>query len=279
MLLHRKLDQKKWRSLLPELVFALNCSKSSAIKSVPYEVVFGRTPCLPIDVTFGTHEGDQVTDVVSPQDYLEELQFSLSDVFDQVAEKLKLSKLKMQKQYNRNLRVFDYKKGQKVWLKVKHYKTGENRKLTPRRRGPWTVVDKLPNGVNFKIKTIANEEKVVHHDRLYPVRGDEVVELERNPGVADEGRSSEPDPQHRSVQQPPVQPQTTRHPVDVDDESSSSDSSGSHSDYDPLSDDDSSDESNADVELPDAVAHRYPQRVRHRRTIPGGVSWSDIQLD
>ena len=55
---------------------------------VPYEIVFGRTPCLPIDVTFGTHEGDQVTDVVSPQDYLEELEFSLSDVFDQVAEKL-----------------------------------------------------------------------------------------------------------------------------------------------------------------------------------------------
>ena len=41
VLLHRKLDQVKWHQLLPELVFALNCSESSAIKCVPY-VVFGR---------------------------------------------------------------------------------------------------------------------------------------------------------------------------------------------------------------------------------------------
>ena len=73
VLLHRKLDQKKWRHLLPELVFALNCSESSAIKRMPYEVVFGRAPTLPVDVTFNTKPRDQVEDIVTPREYFDEV--------------------------------------------------------------------------------------------------------------------------------------------------------------------------------------------------------------
>ena len=57
----------------------------------------------------------------------------------------------MQKQYNKNVRFNNYKVGDKAWLKVKHYKTGENRKLSPRKTGPWTILEKLPNGVNFRV--------------------------------------------------------------------------------------------------------------------------------
>ena len=64
-----------------------------------------------------------------------------------------------------------------MWLKVKYYKTGENRKLSPRRNGPWTVLSRLPNGVNFRIvNDRTREEKVVHHDRMNPVKGDRVLE-------------------------------------------------------------------------------------------------------
>ena len=75
----------------------------------------------------------------------------------------------MQQHYNKKIRYIDYMVGQKVWLKAKHYKTGENRKLAPRRDGPWTIVEKLPNGVNFRIENSLKERKVVHHDRLVPV--------------------------------------------------------------------------------------------------------------
>ena len=53
-------------------------------------------------------------------------------------------------------------------MKNKHYKSGENRKLAPRRNGPWIVLRKLPNGVNFQIENSRKEQKVVHHDRLLP---------------------------------------------------------------------------------------------------------------
>ena len=56
-------------------------------------------------------------------------------------------------------------------LKVKYYKTGENRKLAPRYSGPWTVLRKLPNGVNFEIyNTNTSAKKIVHHDRPIPFK-------------------------------------------------------------------------------------------------------------
>ena len=76
----------------------------------------------------------------------------------------------MLKQYNQNLRFNDYKPGEKVWLKRRHFKPGENRKLSPRKTGPWTIICKKPNGVNFEIENSKKKRQVVHHDRLAPYR-------------------------------------------------------------------------------------------------------------
>ena len=56
-----------------------------------------------------------------------------------------------------------------MWLKVTHYKTGENRNLAPCRDGPWTIEETLPNGVTFKIVSAHKDYKIVNHDRLIPV--------------------------------------------------------------------------------------------------------------
>ena len=103
----------------------------------------------------------------------------LKDVFYQVIQTLKLNKLKMQQQYDRNLRFVNYAVGQKVWLELKHYKTGKSRKFAPGRDGPWTVFKKLPNGINFKIENLKKERKVVHHDRHLPVVGDGMLTNQR----------------------------------------------------------------------------------------------------
>ena len=79
---------------------------------------------------------------------------------------------KMKKMYDKNAddQPHSYQVGDQVWLKRKCYKTGENRKLSPRRTGPWSIIRKLPNMVNFKIKC-GSEENVVHYHRLSPVKG------------------------------------------------------------------------------------------------------------
>ena len=252
VLLHRSLNQSKWRKLLPELVFALNCSESKAIKCIPYKVVFGRVPILPIDIRFDVNRESRITDVVTAEEYFEESSFVLQDMFDVIIQELELSKLKMMRQYNQNLRFHDYKRGDKVWLKVKYYKTGENRKLAPRREGPWIVSEKLPNGVNFKIaKEKSNETKVVHHDRLSPFRHND------NDDIVQQRRRDESDERDES------------------DTSTESDSDGGthseHSDYEPSSDDSATEDSDVDEE-----PRRYPVRNRVPRNIPGAVPWSAL---
>ena len=252
VLLHRNMHQNKWRQVLPELVFALNCSESSAIKCVPYNVVFGRDPVLPLDLDFGTKRRVPGESVSTPSQYLEEVESVLQSVFDHVITHLKLSKVKMQKQHNRHLKFIDYKGGEKVWLKVKHYKTGENRKLSPRRTGPWTVVSKLPNGVNFRIvNDKSREEKVVHHDRISPFKA-----------------TPTRIPEHREpVRMPEI------------DEDNSSDSDYSSSDYEPNPSDDSSADDDAADDAGVQVEQRYPRRDRERRVLPGTVSWDDVDDD
>lgn len=84
-------------------------------------------------------------------EYNKDRKFALNDVYGTVTTNLQLRKEKMQAQYNKNIHLIDHKPGNKMWLKIKHYRNGEHRKLATRRRGPWTVVQKLPNGVNLKV--------------------------------------------------------------------------------------------------------------------------------
>ena len=241
------------------MVFASNTSESKAIKCTPYKVVFGRDPVLPIDVRFDMGEKKQLYDAVSAKEYSDERQVTMQEMYDTVIEQLKLSKQFMMRQYNKRLRFNDYGEGDKVWLKVKHYKTGENRKLAPRREGPWAVLQKLPNGVNFKIRNeLTNETKVVHHDRLTPVR--EEVEDQRL-----QLRHLQPKSHHGL-------PECSTE-LDTDSDDSTFRGDASHSDYEPGSDDVSSADS-ADFEANDE--RRYPARDRRQREIPGAVPWSAV---
>ena len=139
----------------------------------------GRDARSPIDILLGHDRFNYPRDMNTAAEYAEDRNFALKDVYDAIISNLNLSKEKMQIQYNKNLRFVDHRAGYNVWLKVKYYKTGENRKLAHCRRGPWTVVKKLPNGVNFEIcNDQTKEKKIVHHDRLSPVRESSIEEGE-----------------------------------------------------------------------------------------------------
>ena len=65
-----------------------------------------------------------------------------------------------------------------MWLKTKYYKTGENKKLSPRRISPWTIFDKLPNGLNIRIENDSTRNrKIVRHNRLTPSRSHAAQDL------------------------------------------------------------------------------------------------------
>ena len=127
----------------------------------------------------------------------------------------------MQQQYNTNIRFNDYKSGDNVWLKTKHYKSGESRKLSPRRNSPWQILEKLPNGVNFRIINVqSRQQKIVHHDRLSPLR-------ERESSTHDESVSAMPP-------DPNVRPQQALDAISEWDSDDSSASSDLEPDFEPV---------------------------------------------
>ena len=51
--------EKDWKSHVPALVHAYNCTRNAATGFIPYFLLFGREPRLPVDVEFGFQRGDQ----------------------------------------------------------------------------------------------------------------------------------------------------------------------------------------------------------------------------
>ena len=157
-----------------------------------------------------------------------------------------------------------YKEGQRVWLKTKVYKTGENRKYAPRRSGPWIILKKLPNRVNFTIQNSNQEKKFVHHDRLLPV--------------------IEPDPDLRIRDAPSLSAEEASHCDLVPendfqtDYSSESDSTSEQEDSDLVSGHEDSSDSSADSEPEAELVRNYPRHERRTKQFPGVIPWDSLPL-
>ena len=136
-LIEFQLPQIMWKDILPSIVFALNTSVNASTKCAPYTVIYGRQPRLPIDILLDV-DVKQMS-APNPTEYLKDMKIQIRDILSHVSKNLNISRMSMMRQYNKNVKFFDYQAGDKVWVKRRHYKPGENRKLSPRNTGPWTI--------------------------------------------------------------------------------------------------------------------------------------------
>ena len=131
-------------------------------------------------------------------------------------------------------------------------KSGEN-KLAPKRTGPWTVLKKMPNGVNFEIRSDnSHERKIVHHDKLKTVKVSTYV-----------------------VNEPSKRPESVA-VENIDDNSGDSSSIQTVSN---LSDDDySPSDSDSDISAPELGGRRYLARHRTQRDLADTIPWESIRF-
>ena len=211
-------------------------------------LVYGRKPVFPEDLLLDTVPNDKL-DGNLPSNYVSDMKLKLRIITENVLSQLKVNATHMRINYNKGLVFRDYMPGEKVWLSSKFYKTGESAKCAPRRDGPWTIIEKLNNGVNFRIRNDKSSAlKIVHHDRLKPVFIDDKA-VKCNPQPVNPNRST------------------------MDDIMLSEESESEPDEECPNNTASSSESENEQPDIP----RRYPLRNRTASRYPGVIPWDTLE--
>ena len=146
------------------------------------------------------------------------------------------------------MNVNRYSLHDRAWLLKKLLKSGENRKLSPRRTGPWTIVKLYPNGGNFRIENGAGDSLVVHHNRLTPYKPRLQITSPSplTPDTSMEGSALKEDDTDAEV----AEESGTEESSEVSEES--------------------------DTEESTEAPRRYPLRRRRQRVIPDAIPWDTL---
>lgn len=147
-----------WDLWLDSVVYAYNTSAHESLGMSPYEIVFGRTPRLPLELELGLPLANPMTQT----EYAHTVRNVLKDVHTIARQHLAIAQTRQTKQYNgRNSRWKAFEPGQAVWLKrPKDWKFGR------RWIGPFVVLNRT--GVNYKLQSELGKVKVAHHNNLKP---------------------------------------------------------------------------------------------------------------
>lgn len=157
----------RWPQMLKSLTFAYNCTVHETTGHAPFQLMFGRTPRLPVDMLFD--EVLQDSNVVDYDKYVQCLRRDLQEAI-KAAQSSASKQLKRHADlYNRKVRGAPVEVGDHVLLANK----GERgkRKLADRwENSLYVVTDKNPDIHVYKLRNPANgQEKTVHRNLIMPV--------------------------------------------------------------------------------------------------------------
>ena len=169
-------DHKDWDVYLPLVVFSINTAKQDTTQYSPFQLVYGRSPTLPIDVTL-TFDGFTFTQ--NADDYAQLINTWLLSAREIANARVNAATEQRANNFNATHRHVEYLPGDQVlmWTPPK-LKGGESKaiagklttKLLHQWHGPYKVIEKLSD-VNYRIQLIASprrKNEIVHVRRLKP---------------------------------------------------------------------------------------------------------------
>lgn len=158
-------EETRWDRHISFVTAAYRSSVHEATGMTPNFLMLGREPRMPLDMIF---EESKTNQVCSQEDYVLELKRKLEKAHDIARSKLKKTFQRQQENYDKHVRPFIYKAGDKVLYLQERIGDG---KFTSTYNGPYEVTKKLSD-LSYQIR-MKNEEgkrqyKIVHHNKLKP---------------------------------------------------------------------------------------------------------------
>jgi len=123
-----------WDRNIPAVVFAHNTSINATLKEIPFFLMFGRYPVLPMDLALNLP-----TSSLTADDMLNRLE----KAFSRSRSNLVHTQQDMSHRFNRNRSTHDFKVGDLVLYRIPTRKKGQPDKLQPKARGPYLVTEVL----------------------------------------------------------------------------------------------------------------------------------------
>ena len=158
-------NQKDWDEKLNHLIYAYNTAVHKTTKFSPFQLMFGRTPKIPIDFIDPEVKIDLP---LNPQDYSEKLNITLKQAYSSVRTNNKIRIEKAQLNTKRVLAGCNFNIGDKVWYLNEKKKKNINKSLQNKFIGPYTIISILDNHINYIIKADNKKSKsiTVHRSKL-----------------------------------------------------------------------------------------------------------------
>ena len=165
-------EQKKdWKSHVPALVHAYNCTRNTATGFSPYFLLFGREPRLPVDVEFGFQRGGQ-RGSPGESNYISQLKRRLQFAYRKAKCMAQKQQARHRGLYNLRCRGATLSVGDLVLVKQTAWK-GRHKIQDRWEDREYQVVDQPTPGIPvYTVKSLAGgQAKVLHRNLLLPLQG------------------------------------------------------------------------------------------------------------
>ena len=150
-----------WDEVLAPVLFAYRSAVNSSTGFSPYEMLYGRAPKLPGHLVLGEFLGSRKL----PAAHVTSLQAVLRKEWEMANRHLDAARAKQKKFFDRFTAERRFNVGDLVWLAT----PPRTQKLLPRYHGPFCVVKRFDNNVNYRIRNAEGTATyVVNIDRLKP---------------------------------------------------------------------------------------------------------------
>ena len=165
-------EQKKvWKTYVPAMVDAYNCTRNTATGFNPYYLLFGRDPRLPIDVEFGLKRGNQ-QGLPSRSNYVTQLRRRLMIAHKKAKQVAGKQEARHKGLYDRRCKGAALDIGDLALVKKTAWK-GRHKIQDRWESDEYQAIGQPNSGIPvYEVKCVAGgKTRVLHHNLLLPLQG------------------------------------------------------------------------------------------------------------
>ena len=154
--------QRDWDRFIPFALFAYRTAIQESTKETPFYLIYGRDPCLPLDVL----PSAPISKYASVDDYKQEVIKRTQEARYLAQQCIERAQFNQTIKYNASKKVKDseFKPGDRVWLYTPQVAKGVSSKLAHLWNGPYRIIRKLSE-VNVEIEEGPRRKTIVHVNR------------------------------------------------------------------------------------------------------------------